>query len=310
MMLRRKTAMLKSEKRRMLPFETPEIRAGLKHFRAFRKPLKLIAIVLVAFGLLMVGHPSAAQESAAPAGAADPSGGESRVVLRFLTEGDFPPFNYYDDEGILTGFNVDLARAICLELAAACDIKVRPWDELFLAMKRGESDAVIAGHAVTPVAAAEVDFTDRYLHTPGRFAGRTDGPKADMTPESLDSQRIGVAKGTTHEAFLKTFFRDSRIQSFENADLAREALQQSKVDYIFDDSIGLAFWLGGTLSRHCCEFKGAAFFEPKFFGDGIAIAVPKRDAQLKMQINMALKRVRQSGRFDELVERYFPNRIY
>jgi polar amino acid transport system substrate-binding protein len=233
-----------------------------------------------------------------------------RVVVRFLTEGDYPPFNYYDDEGILTGFNVDLARAICLEMSAACDVRVRPWDELFLALKRGEADAVIAGHAVSSTAMAEVDFSDRYLHTPGRFVGKTDGQKNEISPEGLDGMRIGVAKGTTHEAYLKAFFRDSRIQPYENADLAREALQQGKVDYVFDDSISLTFWLGGTLSRHCCEFKGSAYFEPKFFGDGMGIAISQKDPQLKMLINMALKRVRQSGRFDELVERYFPIRIY
>ena len=36
--------------------------------------------------------------------------------LRVLTEADYPPFNYYDEEARLTGFNVDLARAICREL--------------------------------------------------------------------------------------------------------------------------------------------------------------------------------------------------
>ena len=55
-----------------------------------------------------------------------------RVVVRFLTEGDYPPFNFYDEDGILVGFNVDLARAICMELNTACDIKVRPWGELLL----------------------------------------------------------------------------------------------------------------------------------------------------------------------------------
>ena len=37
-------------------------------------------------------------------------------VLRFLTDTDYPPFNYYDEDGSLVGFNIDVARAICLEL--------------------------------------------------------------------------------------------------------------------------------------------------------------------------------------------------
>ncbi|HEX2841523.1 transporter substrate-binding domain-containing protein [Hyphomicrobium sp.] len=233
-----------------------------------------------------------------------------RFVIRFLTEGEFPPFNYYDDEGVLSGFNVDLARAICLEVNAACDIKVRPWEELLIALKRGDADAVIAAHRVTAGTLADVDFTDRYFYTPGRFASRAGTDYAEVNPDRLDGVTIGVAKGTAHEAFIKAFFRDSRIVVFENPELAREALQQSKVDLIFDDAISLAFWLNGSLSRQCCEFKGGAFLEPKYFGDGLAVAVPRSDPQIKSLINGALMRVRQSGRFQELVERYFPVRIY
>ena len=241
---------------------------------------------------------------------AAPADAPRRVAVRFLTEGDFPPFNYYDDEGVLTGLNVDLARALCLELSAACDIKVRPWEDLFTGLKRSEADAVIAAHALNSQSLAAVDFTDRYFYTPGRFAVHTGATVAEISPEGLDGRTIAVAKGTPHEAYLKAFFRDSRIQSFESVDQAREALEKQKVDALFDDGISLAFWLNGSLSRKCCEFKGGAYFEPKYFGDGIAIAVPRNDPQIKFLINAALERVRLSGRFQEIVDRYFPLRVY
>jgi polar amino acid transport system substrate-binding protein len=249
----------------------------------------------------------AATTAAETAPAPEPS---RRVVVRFLTDSDFPPFNFYDEDSILVGFNVDLARAICLELSTSCDIKARPWEELFLGLKAGEADAVIAAHKVTATAMADVAFTDRYFHTPGRFAARKDAPDTEITPSGLDGKRIAVAKGTAHEAYLKTFFRDSPVTVFENAELAREALSAGKVDYIFDDGISLAFWLNGTLSRQCCEMKGGPFLEPKYFGDGIAIAVPKNDPEIRTLLNEALKRVRASGRFEELVQRYFSVRIY
>jgi polar amino acid transport system substrate-binding protein len=56
--------------------------------------------------------------------------------------------------------------------------------------------------------------------------------------------------------------------------------------------------------------RGGPFLEPKYFGDGIAIAVPKTDPGIRLLLNKALDRVRASGRFDELVQRYFPVRIY
>ncbi len=271
---------------------------------------RLRAFVSALLSTILVIGVSGAMAQTAPAPDEQTGGETRRLILRFLTDGDFPPFNYYDEEGVLTGFNVDLARAICLEAGVACDVQVRPWDELMIAMNRGEADAVIAGHTVSAKLLRSVDFTNRYFHTPARFAGRRDAEKLEITPEALDGKRIGVTKGTTHEAYLKAFFRYSAIQSFDNADETREALAERKVDLIFDDGISLGFWVSGTGSRECCEFKGGAFQEPKFFGDGLAIAVPRRDPGLKSLLNRSLQRVRESGRFEELVLRYFPNRIY
>jgi polar amino acid transport system substrate-binding protein len=274
-----------------------------------RVPTKLLA--MLALILAACANPALAQSpSAGGASSGAPAEETRRLVLRFLTDGDFPPFNYYDEEGVLTGFNVDLARAICLEAGVACDVQVRPWDEMMIALGRGEAEAVIAGHAISSRLLRNVDFSDRYFHTPGRFAGRRDAERQEITPEALDGKRIGVARGTAHEAYLRAFFRYGTIQVFESPELARDALMAGKVDLIFDDGISLSFWVSGTNSKECCELKGGAFMEPKFFGDGLAIAVPKRDPSLKALINRSLKRVRESGRFEELVLRYFPNRVY
>lgn len=269
------------------------------------------ACALFAFA---VPRPGAAQtdppleQAASPV--AEPSDAARRVVVRFLTEGDFPPFNFLDEEGVLTGFNVDLARALCLEIGAACDVNVRPWEELIPALKRGEADAVIAGHVISAKLLAEVDFTDRYFHMPGRFAARRGEPASEITPEGLDEKRVAVIRGSAHEAFLKAFFPYSAIEPFDSADLAREALMQGKTDYLFDDGVSLAFWLNGTNSKLCCEFKGGPFLEPRYFGDGMAAAVSRNDPEMRKLINEALKRLRDDGRLEELVQRYFPYRIY
>ncbi len=272
---------------------------------------RLRALLLAAgLAVLSASPPVCAQGPAAP----QPEGATAelprRVVMRFLTDSDFPPFNFLDEDGVLTGFNVDLARALCLEANATCDIKTAAWNELVPALQRGTADAVIAGHAVNGQLLADVDFSDRYFFMPGRFAGRRDLQLAAVTPEGLDGKRIAVVKGTAHEAYLKTFFSGSGIQVLENSDKARDALLEGKVDVLFEDGVGLAFWLNGTNSKGCCEFKGGPFLEPRFFGDGMAIAVPRKDPQMRKLVNAALKRVRESGRLEELVQRYFPFRIF
>ena len=269
-------------------------------------------VVLLFVGLLAVVAlvPPLAAQAPAPEPETAEREPPRRVAIRFLTDSDFPPFNYFDEDNVLTGFNVDVARAICLELDAACDIQVRPWAALLPALAKGEAEAVIASHSATPNALRVADFTDRYYFTPARFAGKRAMAKLDATPEGLEGMRIAVAKGTAHEAYLRAFFRDSTIRAFESVELARDALTTGAADLLFDDGISLAFWLNGTASRACCEFKGGPFAEPKYFGDGIGIAVKRDDAQLKAMINSALKRMRESGRYEELLLRYFPLRVF
>jgi polar amino acid transport system substrate-binding protein len=270
----------------------------------------VVVLLFVSLLTLVAFVPRPAAQTTAPEPETVEREAPRRVAIRFLTDSDFPPFNYFDEDNVLTGFNVDVARAICLELDAACDIQVRPWAALLPALAKGEAEAVIASHSVTPKALKVADFTDRYYFTPARFAGKRATAKLDATPEGLEGMRIAVAKGTAHEAYLRAFFRDSSIRVFETVELARDALIVGTADLLFDDGISLAFWLNGTASRACCEFKGGPFAEPKYFGDGIGIAVKRDDAQLKTMINSALKRLRESGRYEELLLRYFPLRVF
>jgi polar amino acid transport system substrate-binding protein len=260
---------------------------------------------------LALAAPATAQTDAATGAEQRPTEAPAiRTVIRFLTDSDYPPFNYIDEEGTLTGFNVDVARSICLELEVSCDIQVGEWSNLLGQLGRGETDAVIASIAATTAALSEADFTESYYATPARFAVRKDWSEADVTPESLESQRIAVVAGTAHEAYLQLYFRDSVIVPFEKSEAAREALEKREVDALFGDAFSLMFWLSGTSSNACCEFRGGPFADDRYFGGGIGIAVRKGDLAMRQQLDKAIAKLRKSGRLDELYLRYFPLRAY
>lgn len=297
------------------------LRKRFETTRAMATQFKRVALVMVL--LLAAVHGRFAIEAtaqgagpvtgslpAAPQTAPGPAPADRRAIIRFLTDSDYPPFNYVHDDGALVGFNVDIARAICQDLGAACDVQTRAWDDLIVSLKRGDADAVIASHMVTPKLLHEVDVTDRYYHTPGRFAALREAPRHDATPEALEGRKIAVARGTTHEAYLRAFFTLSTIVPYDTIEVAQDALRTRAADLLFDDAIGMAFWLQGTASRACCEFRSEPFFEPRFFGDGVGIAVAKGDGQLRGQINAALRRIRESGKYEEIVLRYFPTRPF
>jgi polar amino acid transport system substrate-binding protein len=227
-------------------------------------------------------------------------------VIRFLTEIDYPPFDYAGPDGNPAGFNVDLARMVCEEMKVQCTVQMRRFDTLIDALNRNEGDALIASIAATPQTRAKVDFSDPYYRTPARFVSRKDRPVEDLRPDSLAGKTVAVVAGTAHEAYLKELFTELTLKPYATADAARFALKHGDIDLMFGDGIALAFWLNGTDSNGCCVFRGGPYLESRYFGEGVGIAVRRGNDLLRQAFNWALFRLWEKGRFTDLWLRYFP----
>ncbi len=231
----------------------------------------------------------------------------SRVsILRFMTEYDYPPFNYVGSDGAPTGFNVELARLICEELKLQCTIQMRRFDTLIDALAQNRGDAIIASIVPTPELRQRVDFTGPYYRTPARFVARRDGDAIDVVPERLEGRKVAVVAGTAHEAFLKAFFTEADVRPMRSVEVAREALRRGEVEFLFGDGVQLALWLNGADSGNCCTFRGGPYTESSYFGEGVGIAVRKGNDALRQGIDWALFRLWEKGRFTDLWLRYFP----
>jgi polar amino acid transport system substrate-binding protein len=231
----------------------------------------------------------------------------SRIqAIRFLTELDYPPFDYASPDGNPAGFNVDLARLLCDEIKTTCTIQARRFDTLLDALNDNRGDAVIASIAPTVETRRRADFTDPYYRTPARFVARVDSPIGEVLPELLEGKKIAVIAGTAHEIYLKQMFTEAEVRSYPNADAARAALRNKEVDLLFGDGIALSFWLNGTDSGGCCAFRGGPFLESRFFGEGIGIAVKRGNDLMRQALNWALFRQWEKGNFTDLWLRYFP----
>ena len=227
------------------------------------------------------------------------------TVIRFLTETDYPPFNFTGPDGNPAGFNVDLARLICDEIKVTCTIQMRRFETLIDAITSNRGDAIIASLAVTPQMRARLDFSDPYYRAPARFVSRRDAVMAEVRPEYLEGKKVGVIAGSAHEAYLKAMFTDAELHPYPNDEALRQALRRGEVDFIFGDAISLAFWINGTDSAECCAFSGGPFVESRYFGEGIGIAVRKGNDLLRQSLNWALFRLWEKGRYTDLWLRYF-----
>jgi polar amino acid transport system substrate-binding protein len=227
-------------------------------------------------------------------------------VIRFLTETDFPPFNFAGPDGNPQGFNVDLARLMCDELKVGCTIQMRRFETLVASLNESRGDAVIASIAATPEARARIDFTDPYYRTPARFVAKRDSPIEDPLPEKLEGRKVAVVAGTAHEAYLKALFTEVEPRAYPTSDVARLALKRGDVDLMFGDAISLAFWLNGTDSENCCAFRGGPYLDGRYFGEGVGVAVKRGNEPIRLALNYALFRIWEQGHFTDLWLRYFP----
>jgi len=231
-------------------------------------------------------------------------------IIRFMTEVDYPPFDYAGPDGNPTGFNVELARALCEELHVTCTVQMRRFDTLFDALNDNRGDAAIASISVTPESRARADFTDPYYRPVARFAIRRDTKIDDVRPERIEGKKIAVVAGTAHEQYLKTLFTEAEVRPYKTAEIAREALRRGEVDLLFGDGFALAFWLNRTDSGNCCTFAGGPFMESRYFGEGVGVAVKRGNDTLRLAINWGLFRLWEKGRFTDLWLRYFPINPY
>lgn len=232
--------------------------------------------------------------------------------LRFLTTIDFPPFNFLDKDGRLTGFHVELARAICRELGIVprCQIQGLPWGELDAAMAAGQGEALIAATAMTAQNRATYAFSRPYLAFPARFAVPRASAIGETMPADVEGQRIGVLAGSAHEAMLRRYFPRARAITYSRADWLYDDLREGKLAGAFGDGMQLSFWLAGANARNCCRFAGGPYIAPEFLGHGLAIAVRQQDATLARAFDHALREIGVKGIFAELYLKYFPVSFY
>ena len=166
--------------------------------------------------------------------------------LRFLTTTDFPPFNFVDGKKRLSGFHIDLARAICanLELLNRCEIQALPWEELQAAIEKGQGEALIAGLEMNGENRSKLTFSRPYLRIPARFVVRKDSGLTGSAYEALFRKNIAVVKGSNQQNYFNKVFSTRKATEFANREEALSALKSGSVDAVFADSLSLSYWSG------------------------------------------------------------------
>ena len=229
--------------------------------------------------------------------------------VRIGTEGAYPPFNYFDSNNELQGFDVDIAKALCAEMKVECEFVAQDWDGIIPALLANKYDAIIASMSITEECMKQVDFTAKYYSTPPALIAPKDTALTETSPEALAGKTIGAQSATTHATFLEDVYKGSTIKLYGTQDEANLDLASGRLDAVAADSVVLGEWLK-TADGGCCKMVGAMKNDPKYFGEGAGIAVRKEDGDLKEMINKALAAILANGTYKAINDKYFDFSVY
>lgn len=229
--------------------------------------------------------------------------------IRFLTTVDFPPFNFIDQSGKLSGFHVDLAREICRELniLERCQIEAVPYKDLRTVLDKGDGEVIAAGLRITPELRRDLGLSRVFMQLPARFVIRNDAAAGAASPSALKADELGVVAGTAHEAMLAAYFPGLKPKTFPSREAKLAALKKGDVKAVFGDGLQLSFWLESSDAGNCCAFLGGHYYSSAFFGEGLTLVTRKDAPLITRAMDAALLALARNGRLNEIYLRYFPN---
>ncbi|WP_297361167.1 ABC transporter substrate-binding protein [Thauera sp.] len=236
--------------------------------------------------------------------------------IRLASEGAYPPFNMTAADGSMRGFDIDIGNALCEELKARCTWVKQEWDGMIPALMSRKFDAIVASMSITDERKAKVDFTDKYYASPLALIAKKGSPlQPDLA--TLKGKKIGIQRGTVSDNFATRYWdgKGPEIIRYAKQDEAYLDLRSGRMDAAFADYLEA---YGGFLTKpegEGYDVAGERLFgktaeEKAVIGEGIGIAVRKRDKELTEQLNKALAAIRANGKYDEIQKRYFPMDIY
>lgn len=226
-------------------------------------------------------------------------------VLKIGTEAAYKPFAYIDSSGEMTGFDIDVTRALCAQMQVKCEIINQDFDGLIPALKVKKIDAIIASMFITEERKKSIDFAGPYYNTPRRFIGRK-GMALALDPENFKGKVVGVQRGTTNANYV-----DQKLKGFATAkyydtqDAANLDLAAGRVDLVVADSVVLQKFLDSK-DAEGLDFVTPPITDPTIFGAGAGIGLRQGDAALKQQFDDALKALIASGKYAEINKKYLP----
>jgi len=225
--------------------------------------------------------------------------------VRIGAEANYPPFSQMGTDGKFSGFDIDIANAVCAEMKAQCTIVSQEWDGMMPALNSRKFDLIVASMSITPERKKAADFSDSYYDIPSTFVAKT-GTVTDVTPAALKGKKIIVTRNTPRAVHLLANYKDSEIlQVAKEADVTME-LAAGRGDVGFGSSLAAtAAFLKSPEGKGYSRAGAPISLGGAKDGGGVGMAMRKGDDTLKAKVNAALKTITVNGVYKSINDKYF-----
>lgn len=226
--------------------------------------------------------------------------GQDMEELTVGTSAGFPPFEIME-EGELEGFDVDLMEAIAEEQGFDLRWRDLSFESLIPALDAGKIDAVAAAMTITAERDEKVDFSDAYWSADQAVIVREES-ELNVVEVLMGSRMIGSQTGTTgaswvkEELIEKDIIGKSVLRHYETYVMAVRDLVNKNIDSVVVDT---------PVAETFTERQPVKVIARLVTGENYGLAVKEGNSELLAELNAGLEKIEDSGKYDELVEKWF-----
>jgi len=221
---------------------------------------------------------------------------KARGKIYIGTDATYPPMEFHDESGEIVGFDIDLGRAIAEELGVEAVFIDTAWDGIFPALDAGKFDIIISSTSITEERLKSKEMSDPYYVTSQAIAVRKDN-ETIRGPEDLKGKIVAVQIGTTGDLAVSEM-EGVTVKRFDTIDKAYMEVLNGRADAVVNDLSEVAYRM-----KMLPDMKIVATFregEEKY-----GVTMRKGDVELLAAINEALRRIKASGKYDEIYRKWF-----
>ncbi|MFG6668666.1 transporter substrate-binding domain-containing protein [Halomonas sp. HNIBRBA4712] len=214
----------------------------------------------------------------------------------------YPPFTYKAASGEWTGFEVELAHAICAELERECEIAPTGWSGIIPSLQAGRIDMIMNSMSITEQRQRVIAFTRPYYFTPGAYVAASE--RELTVPDDLDGLVMGVQSATTNATYARRALRDSGVdvRLYDQAEQVNSDLLAGRLDVVLADEVAMLQFLERSEAEGF-EIKATAPHHSAY-GEGIGIGLRQEDEALNAALDEAIAAVVEKGTCGELSEQF------